>query len=162
MRNRFCFAACCLPIVVAIGAVALMVWITPTREERAIANLVNTGAYVVPFEEPNGNRFLYVDLHGFNNSDEPLSYIADIENVQGIKLNAEVHESGVKSLLRLRGLRHLDFYGVHFPPGMFAQLECDLKRNNPNLEIDSFVISAAAEARIAILTPERLFSWRTI
>ena len=121
-------------MAIAIVTLGLIAWTTPTREQRAIANLVNAGAHVVLFEEPEGNRFFDVDLHSCEGNDELLSYVADVENVQSIHLGAgPVCEAGMKALLRLKGLRCLD--DASFPPEVLTQLERDLKRNNPNLEI---------------------------
>ena len=136
MRSRYWFTISCLPMAIAFVAVGLMVWTTPTREQRAIANLVKSGAHVVLFDGPNGTRCLDVDLHGCKDNDEPLNYVPDIENVQGLHLGVvPVHEVGVKCLLRLKGLRYLNVDDTGFSPGVFTQLERDLKRNNPHLEI---------------------------
>lgn len=139
MGNRSWFAICCLPLAVAVVAAGLMLWNTPTREQLAIAKLVKTRANVMLFDAADGSTFLNVDLHGCKDNDEPLGYIPDIENVQSLNLNSSpVHESGVECLLRIKGLRYLNANGPDFPTVAFAQLECDLKRNNPNLEIESF------------------------
>ena len=135
MQSRFCFAVCCLPMIVTLVAVGLMVWTAPTREQRAIANLVKMGADISLFHTPDGARFFNVVLQGCETDDEQLSCILDIEHVQSLFLGAAVHEAGVKRLLRLRGLRYLVAYDTEFPPDVYPQLERDLKRNNPNLKI---------------------------
>lgn len=137
MRSRYWFALCCLPMAITVVAVGLMIWITPTREQRAIANLVNAHAHVVLFDEPKGNRFFDVDLCSCTDNDAPLRYLPDIENVQSLHLApAPIHEVGVKCLLRLKDLRYLNANNAELSQEQFRQLNRDLRRNNPNLEID--------------------------
>lgn len=139
MKGGYWFAICGLPIAVAALAVGFIAWNTPTREQRAIASLVKTQADVMLFDAPDGSRYLSVNLHGCKDNDEPLSYLPDIPNVRTILLcSVPVRELGVESLLRLKGLRYLNAEGTSFPTVTFTQLERDLKRNNPNLEIESF------------------------
>jgi hypothetical protein len=125
-------------MAIAVVAAGLLVWNNPTREQRAMASLVNTRANVMLFDAMDGAKFIDVDLHGCDNNDEPLTFVSDIENVQGLHLNSvPVQERGVESLRRIRGLRYLDISSTFFPTVDPTELKDELRRNNPNLEIDS-------------------------
>jgi hypothetical protein len=123
-------------MAVTVVAIGLTAWVAPTREQRAIANLVKSGADISLFHTPDGAGFFDVrlDVHG---DDGPvmLSYLLDIDSVRRLYLGGSVSEAGVKCLLRLRGLRYLKADHAEFPPDVYPQLERDLKRNNPNMEI---------------------------
>lgn len=136
MRSRYWFTICCLPMAIAVVVVGLMIGITPTREQRAMANLVKAGAHVTLDESPKGIRFFDVDLSSCTNNDELLRCVPEIMNVQSLTLApAPISEMGVRCLVRLKTLRYLNGMFAHLSNEESRLLKRDLRRDNPNLDI---------------------------
>ncbi len=77
-----------------------------------------------------------VDMSYCRDNDELLGDVSEIENVQSVTLGpAPIHEVGLKCLLRTKGLRSVNAFSARLSNKEFRQLERDLKRNNPNLDV---------------------------
>jgi hypothetical protein len=90
-------------MAIAAVAIGLMVSVSPTREQRAIANLVKAGAAVAILDDPKGDKPIMVDMSYCRDNDELLGDVSEIENVQSVTLApAPIHEAGLNCLLRNR------------------------------------------------------------
>lgn len=113
------------------------------REQRAVANLVKAGASVQLLGEENGVRYYTIGLDGCDRSksnDELLQYVCNIGNVRALSLAPlPLREAGTKCLLDLGTVELLHLYvgDRSVPPEMYAGLKREMKRLNPNMDVQA-------------------------
>ena len=126
-----------LPLCSAVGAVALTMaglatWLAPTREQLAIADLVEAGAQVLLCEAPDGATCYCVNLEPCKDSNEPLCHVPDIGNVRSLELGrVPLNEAGLKHIVRIKKLHELIAYTAALSDDAYAEL----MRRNPNLKV---------------------------